>query len=153
MSKERAWGGFSAPTYTQVPDEFVDVLMVDLSEAELRVLLYLMRRTFGLKKNADAISLKQIINGIQTRDGRVLDRGAGLSHTSVKRGLKGLVEKGVIASAKVVSDQGDYETNIYSMVFRRTGTEVSPGRHVEFLPPLGEGKRSSYRWARAFPTG
>ena len=141
MAKDRVWGGFSAPNYTQVPDEFFDDLMVDLSEAELRVFLYLMRRTFGFKKSADAISLKQIINGIQTRDGRVLDRGAGLSHTSVKRGLKGLVEKGVIATAKVVSDQGDFETNIYSIVFRGTGTEVSPGRHTEFLPPLQGGQQ------------
>lgn len=138
MSSDRHWGGFSAPNYTQVPDEFFDDLMVDLSEAELRVLLYLMRRTFGFKKHADAISLKQIINGIQTKDGRVIDRGAGLSHTSVKRGIKGLVERGVIRIEKVRSEGGDYETNIYAIVFKGEGTQVAMGRQQAFLP-VGNG--------------
>jgi hypothetical protein len=132
---DRQWSGFSEPTYTQVPDEFFDDLMVDLSESELRVLLYLIRRTFGFKKRADAISLKQIINGIQAKDGRVLDRGSGLSHTSVKRGIKGLVERGVIRVSKVKSEDGDYETNIYEIVFRGEGSEVAPGRQQAFLPP------------------
>jgi hypothetical protein len=143
VATQRSWGGFSAPNYTQVPDEFFDDLMVDLSEAELRVLLYLMRRTFGFKKHADAISLKQIINGIQTRDGRVIDRGAGLSHTSVKRGIKGLVERGVIRVEKVRSEDGDYETNIYAIVFKGEGTQVAPGRQQEFLP-LSQGRQEEF---------
>jgi Bacteriophage replication protein O len=145
MANDRTWEGFSLPTYTQVPDEFFDDLMVDLSESELRVLLYLIRRTFGFKKTSDAISLKQIISGIQTKDGRVIDRGAGLSHTSVKRGIKGLVERGVVRVDKVRSESGDYETNIYEIVFKgapQVGTQVAPGRHAKFLPvgnPVAEG--------------
>ena len=69
--------GFSSPNYTQVPDEVFDVLAPDLSEAELRVLLYIVRRTFGFKKAADDISLKQLVDGIRTKDGVPLDRGAG----------------------------------------------------------------------------
>nr|MDP9472985.1 replication protein [Chloroflexota bacterium] len=55
------------------------VLMPQLSDAELRVLLYIVRRTFGFKREADAISLSQMVSGITTREGQVLDRGTGLS--------------------------------------------------------------------------
>lgn len=77
--------GFSAPQFTQLPNAVTDILMPELSEAELKVLLYIIRRTFGFGKNADAISLNQMIDGITTRDGRVLDRGTGLSRSSVRR--------------------------------------------------------------------
>src|SRR6266508_5047024 len=86
--------GFSAPNGTFVPDDVFDVLMPELSEAELRVLLYVIRRTFGFKKNSDTISINQLIGGIKTRDGRVLDRGTGMSRQGVMRGVKGLLEKG-----------------------------------------------------------
>ena len=43
-----AFEGFSSPNYTQVPDELFDILMPSLTDAELRVLLYIIRRTFGV---------------------------------------------------------------------------------------------------------
>ena len=55
--------GFSGPNYTPVPDELFDELMVELSGAELKVLLYIIRRTFGFKRDAD------MIRSVYTRDG------------------------------------------------------------------------------------
>ena len=69
------FAGFSSPNSTSVPDDFFDVLAPNLSESELRVLIYIIRRTFGFKKEFDTISLKQMVEGIKTRDGRVLDQG------------------------------------------------------------------------------
>jgi hypothetical protein len=57
--------GFISPRYTQVPDALFDELMAYLSGAELKVLLYIIRRTFGFKKESDNISLRQICNGIK----------------------------------------------------------------------------------------
>ncbi len=42
--------GFISPRYTQVPDALFDELMAYLSGAELKVLLYIIRRTLGFKK-------------------------------------------------------------------------------------------------------
>lgn len=42
--------GFKSPNYTTVPDELFDILLPRLSGAELKVLLYIVRRTFGWKK-------------------------------------------------------------------------------------------------------
>src|SRR5215210_1514707 len=86
--------GFSSPNGTIVPDDVFDVLLAQISDIELRVLLYIIRRTFGFKKDADNISLKQIVQGITTQDGRVFDRGAGVSKPSAIKAVRGLVDKG-----------------------------------------------------------
>lgn len=112
------YNGFPSPNGTVVPDDVFDVLAPLLSEAELRVLLYIIRRTFGFKKEADSISLSQMVDGITTRDGRVLDSGTGMSRRGVMKGCTGLVEKKVIRVEKRLSDQGDNEINVYHLRFR-----------------------------------
>lgn len=94
------FAGFRAPTYTPVPDELFDRVMRHLAQAELLVLLYLMRRTFGFKKDADSISLSQICHGITTKDGRQLDEGTGLARSSAIRAIKGLEAKGLVVAAR-----------------------------------------------------
>jgi hypothetical protein len=47
--------GFRRPTTTPVPDELFDEWLAVLSGAELKCLLYIVRRTLGFKKDADAI--------------------------------------------------------------------------------------------------
>lgn len=110
--------GFSRPTTTPVPDDIFDIIAPELTEAELRVLLYIVRRTFGFKKDHDSISLTQMVKGIKTRDGKILDRGTGMSRQGVMNGTKGLQEKGIIEVKKMVSAEGDRDVNIYSLRFR-----------------------------------
>ncbi len=125
------YAGFTNPNYTQVPDDVFDVIAPELSEAELRVLLYIVRRTFGFKKDRDAISLTQMVEGIRARDGRVLDKGTGMSRRGVMKGCAGLIDKGIITVEKRLSDLGDNEINIYSLHFREAtgvGNVVPYGR-------------------------
>ena len=111
--------GFTEPNYTQIPDGFFDEVMCHVTDAELRVLLYIMRRTFGFKKRSDAISYNQFLRGIKTRDGRVLDEGCGLAGTTnLARALKGLEEKGLIVARRSKSDKGEPRTTIYELKFR-----------------------------------
>jgi hypothetical protein len=56
-------------------------------------------------------------DGITTKDGRVLDRGTGMSRSAVWRGTKGLVEKGILVVTRRVSQDGDNEANVYSLRF------------------------------------
>lgn len=111
------FGGFRIPTYTQTPNELFDELAPRLTEAELRVLLYVVRRTFGFHKQADAISLSQMTGGITTADGEALDHGTGMSRSAVWRGAKGLVEKGVLTVDRLKHPDGEYETNVYRLRF------------------------------------
>ncbi len=110
--------GFSSPNTTPTPNDVYDILAPQLTEAELRVLLYVIRRTFGFQKNSDAISTAQMANGITTRDGRQLDYGTGMSKSAVWRGCKGLVEKGILIVEQRQSEQGDSDVNVYSLHFR-----------------------------------
>jgi hypothetical protein len=116
--------GFQFPTTTPVPDEVFDVLMPQLSGAELKVLLYICRRTFGFKKASDSISLHQIAQGITTRDGRVLDGGTGLCKRHVQRALKLLEKKNIIQVTRKVDETGLYEVNTYSLNMLDTGDRV-----------------------------
>jgi phage replication O-like protein O len=116
--------GFQFPTTTPVPDEVFDVLMPQLSGAELKVLLYICRRTFGFKKASDSISLSQIAHGITTRVGRVLDGGTGLCKRHVIRALKVLEKKNIIRVTRTVDETGLNEVNTYSLNIRETGRGV-----------------------------
>lgn len=132
--------GFSTPNGTIVPDDVFDVLAPRLTEAELRVLLYVVRRTFGFGKNADAISLKQLTEGITARDGRILDYGTGMSRKGVIAGVKGLLEKGVINVDKRSDDRGENQVNVYTLRFRNgVGTQGNYGSNPSTLPGVTGG--------------
>lgn len=86
-------GFFRLPNSTNIPNQLFDALLPHLTEGELKVLAYISRRTLGLKAESAALSYQQIAGGLSTEDGRVLDRGTGLSEATIKRALKGLEEK------------------------------------------------------------
>jgi hypothetical protein len=140
-----AFSGFASPSFTQVPDELFDLLMPQLTDAELRVLLYIIRRTFGFKREADAISLSQMVSGIITRDGRVLDSGTGLAKSTVARGLAGLRAKGVILAERNASAERGDEPTTYRLRFRADSAEekavadpVSRWRDTPRVSPAGQ---------------
>jgi Bacteriophage replication protein O len=112
MSEPTKFRGFQGPNYTQVPDQLFDELLAILPGAELKVLLYIMRRTFGFKKDSDNIALSQMLTGITTRDGRQLDRGVGLSKPTLLKALRNLIDGDyVIAIRRQSADRGDESTN------------------------------------------
>jgi hypothetical protein len=74
LAPPSAFEGFASPNYIQVPDELFDLLLPTLADNELRVLLYIIRRTFGFKREADAISLSQMVSGITRRGHRARRR-------------------------------------------------------------------------------
>jgi hypothetical protein len=114
------FAGFDSPRYTPTPDQIFDELLAPglLTEAELRVLLYIVRRTFGWKKELDNISLSQITGGIVKRDGTRLDWGAGIAKSSAVRAIKGLVEKGVIISRHNFREDGGSDVTTFALRMR-----------------------------------
>ncbi|HSH78592.1 MAG TPA: replication protein [Herpetosiphonaceae bacterium] len=98
-----------------VPDEAFDELMADLSGSEWKVLSYIIRRTFGFKKQSDDISLSQIANGITTAGGRRLDHGTGLSKPSVIAAVKVLVERNIVLAEHRSSAEKGHEPTRYRL--------------------------------------
>ena len=115
------WDGFEEPNYTQVPNAVFDRWLPWLSEAELKVLLYILRHTFGWQKDADAISISQMVNGIVARDGRRIDWGAGVSERSILRALPALQAKRLIDVEKRQAADGINETSVYRPRMHRGG--------------------------------
>lgn len=111
------YSGFPTTGTTAVPNDFFDTLAPQLSEAELRVLLYIIRRTCGFHKQADAISLNQLMHGITNHKGRVLDAGTGLSKPGVLKGIRGLIEKGVITQENDPAKTARTDANSYKLCF------------------------------------
>jgi len=107
--------GFYSPRYTQVPDDLFDELLAELTGSELKVLMYVVRRTFGFKKDSDNISLSQMVNGIRKADGSTQDKGTGLHKDSVIKGVKSLVSKGILARNRKKSYSGGYRPTEYAL--------------------------------------
>ena len=144
--------GFYAPNTTPVPDEIFDKLLAVLSGAELKVLLYICRRTFGFKKESDSISLSQMVNGIKKKNGEVLDNGTGLGKASVLRALKSLEEMGAIfrnqnRSIAKGNEPTTYSLNILPLSQNETplGTKMRQGLGSKLNPQETDIQETVYK--------
>ncbi len=124
----RPFPGYAGPTYTMVPDELFDDQLPDLSGAEIKALLYIIRRTFGFKKQSDNISLNQLLTGIVTGNGTRLDRGTGLSRSALVAALKSLVDKNmIVAEHRASPEKGNQATNYRLNVATPPSTKIELG--------------------------
>jgi hypothetical protein len=112
--------GFYVPNSTQVPDTLFDDLMADLSGAELKVVLYIIRRTFGFKRQSDTIPINQMLHGITKKNGEVLDRGTGLAKPTLLRAIRSLTEQAIILPARQFDERGGYKATEYRLHFAPT---------------------------------
>src|SRR5260221_5685180 len=141
--------GFESANTTPVPDVLFDELLSKLTGAELKALLYIIRRTRGFKKEFDAISFTQFEKGIVTREGKVLDQGCGLSRETISKALAGLEAKGCIVSDKRDSSAGDEDTTIYRIRFKEVvGKSDYVGWSENLTTVVG---KSDYRGRKSVP--
>jgi hypothetical protein len=130
--------GYSGPAYTPVPDELLDRQLPHLSGAEVKVLLYLMRQTFGWKRDSEAVSFKRLLKGSARRDGSVFDEGAGVSRSTLAVALEGLEEKGLITVQRF--DRATQEANVYAV---RMGSGSTGGRQAGPSPEIEPGSNTT----------
>lgn len=116
------FSGFKQTSTTPVPDDLFDELLSILTGSELKVLLYIIRRTKGFNKDADAISLSQFQKGIVTKDGKQLDKGCGIrDRQTIVDAIASLESKKCIVCEKTKTASGDNAVSIYRVLF---ATEV-----------------------------
>jgi len=136
-----AWEGVRGPEYTQFPDELLDHIMPYLSGAEWKVLSYIIRKTFGWKKERDYISTSQLERGVRERaTGSIIDRGTGLSRPTIRAAVRSLEAKRLIIVERRMTPEGDAEINCYRL---RMASRDGNG---------GVGKKSTYRGEENLPT-
>lgn len=145
--------GYASPNYTPVPDELFDEQLPELSGAELKVLLYVIRRTFGFKRESDNISISQMLNGLHTYDGRQLDRGVGLTKKTLLLAIKSLEEKNVIFTERRRSaERGDEPTSYRLNIAEAQTPEKTTLPVGEKLPQGGGGIIPPGPWGKNYPT-
>jgi len=121
---KRPFPGFPTPNFTPVPDTLFDDLLPNLTNSELRVILYAIRRIYGWRKNEDWITLDQFVSGLKRWDGTIIDRGCGLSRTGVINGLRQAVTDGYLVK-RLVCGHCNEEVTEKVIVTRTVGR---PGR-------------------------
>ncbi len=127
-----------APNYTQAPNVLFDELFKTLSEGDLRVVLVLVRQTFGWHKPFDRISLSQIAEK------------TGMAKPSVCRSLGTLIKKGLVQKKKFGS--AGQERCYYSLVMEeQKGDPVDPSDGIENEEEMELISNNSYQSPKETP--
>ncbi len=101
--------GFEKSTYTQMPNSLFEI-MKDMSECELKVVLFICRLTFGYHRDEVRISTRKIAEGI------------GMNTASVDKGGDAAVARGLLEK---VTDGN--KTTIWRALVRDSEFESRPG--------------------------
>jgi hypothetical protein len=120
-SERSVFQGFDRPesNFFRMPNSWTDITAEIDSIAELKVVEYILRHTwgyqeYGLKKH---ITIDEFVNGRRRQDGSRMDRGTGLSERAVYDGLRKAVENSLIDEAIDDSDRGRVK-KFYSLRMR-----------------------------------
>lgn len=103
----------TAPNYTQVPNEILDSLMCDMNTSELRVVLVIVRQTFGWHRKKAELSLS------------FLQHATGLSRQGVLNGIKAAMDRGLVSRVRA-GQSWKYEliiTNTEDATVENTGKQ------------------------------
>jgi len=112
--------GFAFPeqNWSKLPHEFIDALPMVNSLGELKVILYVLRHTWGFAEYDEPkrITIDEFMNGRKRRDGSRIDAGVGMYDQAVQKGLAKAVEHGFLLVFVDDSDQArkirEYSLNI-----------------------------------------
>lgn len=118
----QTFSGFDVPrqNWFKMPDDWTDITAEITSLAELKVVEYVLKHTwgyqeYGLKKR---ISIDEFMQGRRRKDGSRMDKGTGLSKPSVVSGIKSAVQRGLIVEEMDDSDKGRIK-KYYTLRMRR----------------------------------
>ena len=90
------------PNFLQVPNAVIDELLPDLTGAELKCYLVVIRKTKGWNKESDNISISQFM------------KATGLSNSAVIKACESLVKYGLLIKQNGARNTGVYAVNSYS---------------------------------------
>jgi len=111
----------AAPTFTQTPNDLFDHWLPKLCESELKVLLIILRKTFGWHKTRDYISIS------------MLAKKTGMMEETVIKATKSLQKKGLILK-EVIGPNGKQQT-FYELIVEEDSNNSYPS--AEPRGPLG----------------
>lgn len=133
--------GFETPkqNWFKMPNEWTNISADISSLAELKVVEYVMRHTWGFQEYGLTkwISNDEFVNGRKRQDGSRMDKGTGLSLRSVQNGTKAAVSRGLLVEFVDDSDLGRVKKS-YSVKMKPVAVGVQDLHpQVQDLPARG----------------
>ena len=101
------------PNFLQVPNAVIDELLPDLTGAELKCYLVVIRKTKGWNKESDNISISQFM------------KATGLSNSAVIKACESLVKYGLLVKENGSRNTGIYAVNSYSKTTYEKNSQVT----------------------------
>ena len=101
------------PNFLQVPNAVIDDLLPDLTGAELKCYLVVIRKTKGWNKESDNISISQFM------------KATGLSNSAVIKACESLVQYGLLVKENGARNTGVYAVNSYSKITHEESSQVT----------------------------
>src|SRR6266852_5617293 len=139
--------GFPPPTknFFSLPNEMINVIAHIDNMAELKVIIYVIRHTWGYQEYGitKAITVEEFMHGRKRQDGTRMDEGTGLkSDRSVKDGLKAAIDHGFllyeIDDTDLARIKKSYALKMASEAGRvDTTPQVDENRQVDATPLAG----------------
>jgi hypothetical protein len=109
MTDVTPFSGFATPqqNYSKLPHELINALPHIETLAEMKVILYILRHTWGFSEydKPKRITLDEFEHGRKLKDGNRMDGGVGMTKPSIVDGLKRAVAHGFIAATEDASDK------------------------------------------------
>jgi hypothetical protein len=120
-------------SYFNVPAFFVDVIAAIDNLAELKVVLYILRHTWGFREynSPKRITIDEFMHGRKKADRTRMDSGTGLSERAVMQGLQRAIAHGFVVCYVDDSDQARVK-HYYQMRMQSEEQEVPES------PEIGE---------------
>ena len=101
------------PNFLQVPNAVIDELLPDLTGAELKCYLVVIRKTKGWNKESDNISISQFM------------KATGLSNSAVIKACESLVKYRLLIKQNGARNTGVYAVNSYSKTTCEESSQVT----------------------------
>jgi len=130
--------GFEKPeqNWTQSPNMLIDILPQIETVSEVKVILYILRHTWGYHDTEKKITLDEFENGRKRKDGSRIDKGTGLTVPSIRDGLKRAQEHGFITVEIDDRDKGRVK-KFYSLTMKQDANSLHPDLET-LAPPVQE---------------
>lgn len=102
------FGGFAPPTanFSHLPHQLIEAFPLFETKAELMVVLYILRHTWGFGDDDKKITVDEFMYGRKRRNGTRIDKGVGMSKPSIIEGLRRAEQHGFIKIETDDSDKG-----------------------------------------------
>ena len=116
---EEEFQGWDDPNFVPIPQLFFENHLATLKYGEMKVLLYLFRRTYGFRRDSDCVPISQFLDGKKDKNGKRVDRGVGLTKVSLLSALRGLVSKNMIFREQRYGNRGGNIASSYRLNLKK----------------------------------